>query len=646
MIRLLESKLGLSSLLALAALLWSMNLVMAQTPPEPAHMIVHLLDYLAVDYPETVQDGAVVDQSEYDEQVEFAQQVQTLLSQLAAHPDKVNLLRLADELNNAIQGRRPGSEVTPLAQRLRWAIIGAYNVEVAPKHPPDWRLAATLYQAQCSACHGPEGRGDGPAAASLEPSPSDFHDRHRMDQRSLYGLYSTITLGVQGTGMSGFQGLSEGERWSLAFYVGNLDSSEPDVQRGAELWRSGMGRSWFPDLASLVTQTADDVRTTHGDDAVLILSHLRQSPEAVVSSQEPPLMHSARLIRESLTAYRQGQLQAAQDMAVAAYLDGFELIEAALDTVDKRLRMTIEAEMLGYRSLLKQQDAVATVGTAAERIQALLSEAQQKLAVTRLPPSATFLSAFVILLREGLEAILVLAAIFALLIKGERRDALPYVHAGWIAALVLGGITWLVASYVIAMSGSTREVTEGVTALVAAAILLYVGFWMHEKAYADRWRTFLHAQLQEALSARTMWALALVSFLAVYREAFEIVLFYQALWVQVAPDYTPVLGGLISAAVALALLGWLIFRGSLRLPLGLFFGATSLLLALLAVVFVGQGIAALQEAGKLPVNPINLPSIPALGLYPNLQGLVLQILVVVVIASLFAYARYRAHDTR
>jgi high-affinity iron transporter len=107
-----------------------------------------------------------------------------------------------------------------------------------------------------------------------------------------------------------------------------------------------------------------------------------------------------------------------------------------------------------------------------------------------------------------------------------------------------------------------------------------------------------------------------------------------------------VLGGLVSAAVALAILGWLIFRGSLRLPLGLFFGATSLLLALLAVVFVGKGIAALQEAGTLPVDPVNMPSIPALGLYPNLQGLVLQMLVVVVIASVFIYTRYRTHETR
>jgi high-affinity iron transporter len=428
--------------------------------------------------------------------------------------------------------------------------------------------------------------------------------------------------------------------------VSNLASPEADLQRGAELWQSGIGQNWFSNLAGIVAQSAHDVRTAYGDEAVLVLAYLRLHPEAVMWSNESPLTRSTRLLRQSLAAYRRGQVQEAQDLAVSAYLDGFELVEASLDTVDRRLRMTVEEEMLGYRALLKRREDVATVTTAADRILALLSDAQQKLAETRLPTSATFLSALVILLREGLEAILILAAIFALLIKGERRDALPYVHAGWIAALALGGITWMVASYVVAISGSMREVTEGVTALTAAAVLLYVGFWMHEKAYADRWRTFLHAQLQGALSARTMWALALVSFLAVYREVFETVLFYEALWVQVAPAFVPVLGGFVSAAVGLAILGWLIFRGSIRLPLGFFFGATSLLLAVLAVVFVGRGIAALQEAGTLPMNPVNIPSIPALGLYPTAQGLVLQVLVVMVIASVFAYTRHRAQHTR
>lgn len=639
-------KFGGIAFTGLLFLLWIAGLAAAQSPPEQAQVILHMLDYMAVEYPEFVQNGTVLDQAEYGEQVEFSQQVRTLLDQLPDHADKPHLIRQAEQLIRQIQDKTPGLEVTALAQQLRWGIIRTYNVEVAPKRPPDLHPAAALYQSQCAACHGPQGHGDGPAGASLDPSPSNFHERQRMDQRSVYGLYNTITLGVQGTGMSSFQTLSEDERWALALYVGNLASQEADLQRGAELWQSGLGRSWFPDLQSVVTQTAREVRAAHGDDAARVLAFLRQHPAAVVSSSELPLARSIRLLRDSRAAYRQGQAQVAQDLAVSAYLDGFELVEASLDTVDRRLRMAVEAEMMQYRAMLKNRESIPAVEAAADRIQELLSKAQQRLQGARLPASAVFLSAFLILLREGIEAILVLAAIYALLIKSERRDALPYVHAGWIAALVLGGITWFVASYLVAISGSTREVTEGVTALVAAAVLLYVGFWMHHKAYAERWQTFLQSQLREALSARTMWALALVSFLAVYREAFETVLFYQALWVQVAPDYTSVLGGVISAAVALAVLGWLICRGSVRLPLGLFFGATSLLLALLAVAFVGKGIAALQEAGTLPSTPVNFPSIPALGLYPTLQGLVLQAALLLIICGVFAYTRYRSREVR
>ena len=359
MIRMLLCKIRNPSLLGLAALLWIIGPATAQVPSEPTHLILHMLDYVAVDYPEFVQDGVVLDQAEYDEQVEFSQQVRTRLDQLPTHPDKANMLRLAEQLISGIQEKRPGLEVAALAQQLRWDIIRAYDVEVAPKRPPDLRTTAALYQAQCSACHGPQGLGDGPAGANLDPSPSNFHDRHRMDQRSVYGLYSTITLGVQGTGMSSFQTLSDDERWALALYVSNLASTETDLQRGGELWQSGISKRWFPDLASVVTQTANDVRTAHGDDAVPVLAYLRHSPEAVGSSHESPLTRSARLLHDSLAAYRRGQVQAAQDLAASAYLDGFELVEASLDTIDRRLRMTVEAEMMRYRAMLKSRAATS-----------------------------------------------------------------------------------------------------------------------------------------------------------------------------------------------------------------------------------------------------------------------------------------------
>jgi high-affinity iron transporter len=138
-----------------------------------------------------------------------------------------------------------------------------------------------------------------------------------------------------------------------------------------------------------------------------------------------------------------------------------------------------------------------------------------------------------------------------------------------------------------------------------------------------------------------MWALAFVSFLAVYREVFETVLFYEALAAQAGPaGYAPLLGGLVAAAMALLVVGWLVFQGSVRLPLGLFFGASSGLLALLAVVFAGKGIAALQEAGWLSIHAVRFPALPLLGVYPNLQGLLLQAVLIVVIAAGFAYTQY------
>src|SRR5262249_31667519 len=133
-------------------------------------------------------------------------------------------------------------------------------------------------------------------------------------------------------------------------------------------------------------------------------------------------------------------------------------------------------------------------GPVDERARAILTrldEVRARLAAGGLSPLAGYAGALVILLREGFEAILIVAAMVALLVKAGRRDALAYVHAGGLAALALGAVTWLVASYVVSVSGARREVSEGVTALAAAAILLYVGYWMHGNAYAANWRAFL-----------------------------------------------------------------------------------------------------------------------------------------------------------
>jgi high-affinity iron transporter len=203
--------------------------------------------------------------------------------------------------------------------------------------------------------------------------------------------------------------------------------------------------------------------------------------------------------------------------------------------------------------------------------------------------------------------------------------------------------TWWVAAYVVDISGASRELTEGITALLAAAILLYVGLWLHNKLQAQRWKEFIESKVQGAFEGGTLWGIALVAFIAVYREVFETVLFYQALWLQAGRGgQHMVVVGFVVAAVALVVLSWLIFKFSVRLPLRAFFAINSVLLYALAVVFAGKGIAALQEAGQLPVTSITFPTIDLLGIYPNLQALGLQAALILVAVAVVVLSRRKA----
>lgn len=608
-----------------------------QAAPQ-AEPIVHMLDYMAVDYAGAVADGKIADEGEYTEMRDFAAQVITQLKTLEARPQQAALLADAQKLAEAVDAKAPAAQVAQQAIALRRGLVSAYNLVVAPKRAPDLSTVATQYTTLCVSCHGITGHGDGVAAPGMDPAPSNFHDAERMHQRSIYGLYNTITLGVNGTGMAAFSSLSEEQRWALAFYVANLGADPAQVKAGEAHWQQGRGKEIFSGLREVATLDANEARTRGGADMAAVYAYLVANPQAAQSAQGSPIALSKQLLTQSVDAYTRGERDLAQRLAVSSYLEGFELVEAGLDTLDADLRIRVENTMIGLRTSMREGADSAAVQKQAEEIQSLLDQTETLLSGDGLSPGAAALSSFVILLREGLEAILVLAAVIAFLVKADRRDALRYVHAGWIGALALGIFTWFAASYLISISGARRELTEGITALVAAAVLLYVGFWMHSKAYAQAWQRYVREKLTGALSTGTIGALAGLSFLAVYREVFEVVLFYQALWTQAGPGGgAAVIGGFVVGAVVLAILSWAIFRYGVRLPLGLFFGISSALMAVLAVVFVGKGVAALQEAGHIAVDLVDFPRIALLGVYPTSQGLITQAVLILVIIAGFAW---------
>jgi high-affinity iron transporter len=260
----------------------------------------------------------------------------------------------------------------------------------------------------------------------------------------------------------------------------------------------------------------------------------------------------------------------------------------------------------------------------AATLDGLFAEAERVLAQDQGTDLSTAVSSFTVLLREGLEALLVVVAMIAFLRKAERTEVLPYVHGGWVAALAAGAATWLVATTLIEISGASRELTEGFGALFAAVVLVSVGIWMHGKAQAGAWQRYIAEKLDRALSRKSAWFLFLLAFVVVYREVFETILFFVAMW---GPGREgAIIGGALAGAVALVVIAWAMLRYSRKLPIGTFFRYSSILMAVLAVVLAGKGIAALQEAGALGVHTLDwVPQVDLLGLYPTLEVVLAQL---------------------
>lgn len=619
-----------------AGLCWLPARAADATGAADAQTIVHLLDYIGVDYADAVQEGEVRDEAEYAEQIEFAGQVTASLEALPARPERAALIEQARTLTAEVRAKAPSGTVAAAARALRQKLIAAYDVPVAPRSAPDLTRAAEIYRQACAGCHGEHGRGDGPAAVALDPAPSDFHDAARMDRRSVYGLYNTISLGVAGTAMPGFSRFPEQDRWGLALLVSNFRNDPERVELGRALWRQQRHRNAVPDLAALATLTAEELGARYGDTALAVFDYLRAQPQALAVGRPAGVALAAGLLDQALAGYRRGEGERARRLAIAAYLEGFEPVEASLDNLDAGLRRDIEGAMMAVRQDIAAGVPAEALAQRIDGAKALLARAGERLESGSLSPAGAFVAALLILLREGLEAMLVLAAVIAFVVRSGRREALVYVHAGWGAAVVLGLLTWAAATWVVDISGADREITEGVTALLASAMLVYVGYWLHDKAHARAWQRFLREKVGAALARRTLWTLAAVAFLAVYRELFEIVLFYQALWAQTGEGARQALwSGVAAAALALAGGGFALFRFGIRLPLGPFFSGTAIIIGLLAVVFVGQGVAALQEAGVVESSPLHFISLPLLGVFPTAQTLFAQTVVVLVLVAIF-----------
>ncbi len=598
-----------------------------------------LLDYIAVDYASAVSDGRVADEFEYREMVEFSDVV---ARQVAAFPDTKDnqaLIRRSDQLRALIANKEPAERVGRFARALAASLLTAYPVPLAPSQAPDLVRARTLFAQNCASCHGAAGSAPPAAKQALDPPPIDFTDIDRARQRSAFGLYQVITQGLEGTSMASFASLPDEDRWALAFYAGSI--ALEDMAKGERIWREDDGiRQLVPDLETLAALTPESLAEEIGEDrALAVMAYLRANPDAVGQANDAGSLAFVRdTLDRSLSAYRAGNREEARQLALSAYLDGFEPLEALLATRDGGLMREVEQALGQFRAGIESGADPSELQQLRARIDSLLARAEEALAPEAASEISTFLGAFTILLREGIEAILVVIAMIAFVKKSQRSEVLPYVHGGWIAALLAGVATWVVATYFVSISGASREMTEGIGALLAAVILVSVGIWMHGKSQAEEWRRYIQEKMGKALSRGSAWFLFGLAFVVVYREAFETILFYAALWNPQSSGI--ILAGALSAVALLALIAWAMLRYSRKLPITQFFRYSAILIAILAVILAGKGVGAFQEAGVLTATFIaGLPRLAELGFFPTVETIGAQLLTLLALIAGFRVSR-------
>lgn len=342
-------------------------------------------------------------------------------------------------------------------------------------------------------------------------------------------------------------------------------------------------------------------------------------------------------IDQTLELVKQGKVDEAYTQAKTGYLDHFEYVEIPLRVVAPDLTAEAETKFAEIRGLIKDKAPVDTVRTNIIDLRRLIDDTERRLTDTGFDAAAVVAGqSFLIIFREGLEAVLLLTALLGYLEATKATQYRKPITWGVLIGLAATAVTYLVLRSVLAVLPVGREVLEAAVATAAVAVLLYISFWLIARLEHRRWMEFLRSRLFNAVSIGSTTALVLVGFTAMYREGLETALLYQAL-----VEFGEGLGwwillGLVVGLAALAVVSYLIFRLGRRLPIKTFLVCAVVLLMATSVAFLGNAVRSLQTADLVNLTPIDgLPRTPiflsqALGYWPSVQTLTSQAVLVAV----------------
>jgi high-affinity iron transporter len=512
----------------------------------------------------TPNGGQIVQPEEVDEAKLFIQQAQFDVPGLPVNARVIaghTLTRLGEMLERLAPPDSVRLVTDVLISRVTAAAGGPNVIEQLPTRAPSLERGAVVFRERCAACHGESGRGDGPKAKTLEgPPPANLADPTTMGGTTLLEIFRRISIGVPGTAMPEFA------------------EDIPLEDRWA--------------VAAYV-----DAMQYGGSATAATFAAVRRQVDSALSLRS-------------------------EKIAFDAYLT-FEQVETEVRAKNGGLASELEATFSWLRTRAARADE-AERRAIRERLLAGLERAERVVA-DRPSLMSLFVASFFLMVREGFEAILIVAALMAFLAKAGASERRRDVARGAWLAVGASLLTWVLVELLFQVTPGQREAIEGGTMLLAAAVLFYVSYWLLSKIEAAKWTAFVRGKMQSALSSGSGMALTAVAFLAVYREGFETILFYKALFSSAGASSVPVVGGIAAGSVGLVAVYLLINQLGLRVAMKPFFAVTGVMLYYMAFVFAGKGVAELQGARIVPLTVIEgAPRVPFLGIYPTLESLFVQ----------------------
>jgi high-affinity iron transporter len=647
----------------------------ASAQEHPARRVANIVSVAVEEYGKAVDNqGRLVSTQEYQEANDFlvdARRAAERLSGSNAAPARA----LLDSIAEAVTAKRPRSTVDSLASRFASTLGNEAKLEL-PKGALDLAEGKAIYERSCASCHGATGLGDGAAGRGMNPAPPAIGTLDHMRGVSPALTYRVVSVGIAGTPMAGYAGaLTPEQRWNVVAYVTSLRSTHAQQLEGEGLFAQncaschGVTGAGDGVLAKSLTRLPPEIGTVEwqverSDEQLgevvrtgipgtampptatlspnqvqSMIAYMRTLPMRDSSSLAPDggrgqdvTRTIVSLLEQSLSAAKSGRPDDAADRATDAYM-AFEPIESPARAKNPGLVASMERIFTDFKGAVRASDV-----RAAERLRDAIEAGLPEVVALTAPAGSgweAFWQSFLIILREGLEAILVVGAIVAFLIKTGNRDRLRNIWWGVTWALLASAATAIVLKTILAAMPASREIIEGLTMLVAVTVLFSVSYWLISKVEAAKWQQFIRDKVSNALEHGGGGALTFVAFLAVYREGAETALFYQALFNEGTNVVFPLSMGILAGSVVLAVIFTLFYRFGVRIPLRPFFTVTSVLLYYMAFVFMGKGVRELQEGNALPLTAIpGFPHSEMLGLYPSWQGVLAQLALLL----LFAFA--------